>query len=241
MKKKRRGISRYTVMFIPDTSDNAKTYELTFDTLARWIVGVLAFFAIVVCLFISVILRNNQAMYGENGYVEQIKALKEENRELMKKAEDMEGVGKDSARADTEGKDKDPETLEDVPGIFPVRGTATMIKDPTSLAESFPNRLVLIALSGSEIVAAADGVVEEVLEYEKKEGEFSVAVMLDHRNGYETVYLLSGEPYILVQKGSKLWKGDVIAKLSDEETVVGYDIMYGGESLDPSELIDETE
>ena len=82
MKKKKKGISRYTVMFIPDTSDNAKSYELTFDTIARWIVAVLALFAVIICLFISVIIRNNEAMYGENGFMAQITALKEENESL---------------------------------------------------------------------------------------------------------------------------------------------------------------
>ena len=109
----------------------------------------------------------------------------------------------------------------------------------TSQAESYPDRLVMLALSGSEVAASADGVVKEIYTYEPAENEFSYAIMIDHRNGYETVYLISGEPYIIVQKGSKLKRGDVLAKLSDEETIVGYDIMYGGASLDPSGLMSE--
>ncbi len=238
MKKKRRGISRYTVMFIPDTSDNEKSYELTFDTIARWIVLIMALLAIVICLFISMIIRNQKAIYGENGYIEQINELREENRELKEKAgasagEPSDGLLKESDR----GREEDIESDSDVPTIFPVKGTATIIKDPTSYSESFPFRLVMLALKGSEVMVAADGVVEEIYEYEKQEGEYRFAVMVDHRNGYETVYLLSGNPEILAEKGLKLEKGDLIARVKDDETIIGYDVMYGGESLDPSELI----
>ncbi|MCR4654939.1 MAG: M23 family metallopeptidase [Lachnospiraceae bacterium] len=238
MKKKRRGISRYTVMFIPDTSDNEKSYELTFDTIARWIVLVLALFAIVICLFISMIIRNQRAIYGENGYIEQINELREENRELKEKT----GVSaKEPPGSLSRDRDRSAEAVtaddSDVPTIFPVKGTATIIKDPTSYSESFPFRLVMLALKGSEVIVAADGVVEEIYEYEKQEDEYRFAVMVDHRNGYETVYLLSGNPEILAEKGLKLKRGDLLARVKDDETIIGYDVMYGGESLDPSDLI----
>ena len=64
-------------------------------------------------------------------------------------------------------------------------------------------------------------------------------MMIDHRNGYETVYLLSGEPEILAEKGLILKQGDVLARVKEDETIIGYDIMYGGESLNPSEIIKE--
>ena len=105
-------------MFIPDTSDNASSYELTFDKLARWIVLILSFFAIIICLFVSVILRNNEAMYGENGYEARIEALREENNALKQELEEISrssekpaGNGKNKEnkenKADKDGKEKE--------------------------------------------------------------------------------------------------------------------------------------
>ena len=257
MKKKKRGISRYTVMFIPDTSDNASSYELTFDKLARWIVLILSFFAIIICLFVSVILRNNEAMYGENGYEARIEALREENNALKQELEEISrssekpaGNGKNKEnkenKADKDGKEKEEDAEstdpskktqgEDIPGVFPINGSAAIISDPTSQAGSNPYRLIMAAPSGCEVIAAAGGVVEEILEYEPQENEFRFAIRVDHKNGYETVYLISGDPQIRALKGAEVARGDVLAALSDDETIVGYDIIYEGENLDPSGL-----
>ncbi len=195
-----------------------------------------------ICLFISVILRNNKAIYGENGYIEQINELREENKELREQAGVPDAPSPEAVSEGMGGHDEEEaQDASDIPKVFPVKGTATIIKDPTAYSEDFPFRLVMLALDGSEVVAAADGVVEEIYEYDKKEGDYTYAVMIDHRNGYETVYLLSGEPEILAEKGLKLKKGDLLARVRDDETIIGYDIMYGGESLDPSGLISEQE
>ena len=234
-------------MFIPDTTDNAKTYELTFDRLARWVVLFVCVLALVVCLFISVILRNNEAMYGKDGYVEQMQTLKAENEQLRKelsqaKAKDSAGETaeeREEKTADRSDPPQENETAEDKPpGLLPINGIATVIKDPTSEAEDFPDRMVFLALRDSEVIAGAAGVVREIYEYEQRENEFSVALLLDHRNGYETVYLISGKPKIFVQKGMRVERGDVLARLSEDESIVGYDIMYGGTSLNPAELLD---
>ncbi len=259
MKKKKKGISRYTVMFIPDTSDNASSYELTFDKLARWIVLVLSFFAIIICLFISVILRNNEAMYGENGYEARIEALKAENEALKEELKEISenteepvsenieepagSAGSGESKEDEKtgeseektGSSENPQD-EDIPGIFPLNGSSAIIRDPTSQAGSNPNRLVMAARSGCEVIAAAGGTVEDISEYEPEESEFRFVIRVDHKNGYETVYLISGDPQISVLKGAEVARGDVLASLSDDETIVGYDIIYEGESLDPSGL-----
>ncbi|MCR5791519.1 MAG: M23 family metallopeptidase [Lachnospiraceae bacterium] len=238
MKKRKRGISRYTVMFIPDTTDDTKSYELTFDRLARWIALFFALIAIVVCLFISVIIRNQREIYGENGYVEQLSALKEENESLRRElAGGATGQKAEGTPENGEEETQEIPQTEDMPSILPVRGTATIVKDPTKQASRYPDRLVLLALKDSEVIAAADGVVEEVYYYEPSDNDYRVAVMVDHRNGYETVYLVSGDPEVKVQKGTRLKKEDLLAEIREDETIVGYDILYGGSSLDPAKLL----
>ncbi|MBQ7564112.1 MAG: peptidoglycan DD-metalloendopeptidase family protein [Lachnospiraceae bacterium] len=244
MKKRKKGITRYTVMFIPDTSDNAKTYELTFDRMARWIVLVVCIIALVICLFVSIILRNNEIMYGENGYVEQIRALQEENDRLRDQAgETAVSKGADEAAEETAalkeegaGEAEKDAVDEEPPAILPINGIATVIKDPTGEAAEYPDRMVFLALKDSEVIAGADGIVKEIYEYEQRKNEYSIALLLDHRNGYETVYLISGEPKLSVQKGMRVGRGDVLARLSEDESIVGYDILYGGTSLNPAEL-----
>ncbi len=218
MKNRKKGISRYTVMFIPDTSDNAKSYELTFDTLSRWIVGIVAVVAVIICLFISIIIKSNEAIYGENGYVDQIEKLSVENEELRKQVEKkVEEEGKES-----EGeKGSEEDQKNDIPRMLPIEGNATLIKDPTKLSSEYPYRLVFLALPESKVIASADGIVKEIYEYEEEENEFSHAVLLDHKNGYESVYLISGDPLITVQAGRMVDKGEELARLSDNETIVG--------------------
>ena len=246
-------------MFIPDTTDNAKSYELTFDRLARWVVLFVCVIALVICLFVSVILRNNEMIYGENGYIAQMEALKEENERLQA---ELSGEGASSAElsresvteqaggksntdtadgAEPEGSEEETDGLidEEAPEVLPINGTATVIKDPTSEASEYPDRIVFLALKDSEVTAGAGGVVKEIYRYEQEKNEFSVALLLDHRNGYETVYLMSGEPKLFVQKGMRIGRGEALAKLLEDESIVGYDILYGGTSLNPAELLGE--
>ena len=51
--KPRLKMSRYTVMLVPDSTDEAKTYEFSIDKIARYVVIGLAVIVIIACLIIS--------------------------------------------------------------------------------------------------------------------------------------------------------------------------------------------
>lgn len=92
--------------------------------------------------------------------------------------------------------------------------------------------LDLVAPTGEDVIATADGVVESVARAQMLEGN---RVVISHERGYETVYAhLSG---ILVRKGQKVKKGTVIGRVGNSGTSFAphlhYKVSQDGRILDP--------
>ena len=61
-------------------------------------------------------------------------------------------------------------------------------------------------------------------------------VVLDHGNGYQSVYRNNGTA--LVKNGETLGKGYIIFSLGDDNQELGYQIMQNDQYIDPMTLID---
>ena len=91
---------------------------------------------------------------------------------------------------------------------------------------------------GSNIYAAADGTVEAVQNNFEEAGTSSVGnyVIIDHGNGYKTVYNHCNAVY--VKKGQTVGKGDVIASIGNTGNVTGpslhFELLKDGVSIDPN-------
>lgn len=91
---------------------------------------------------------------------------------------------------------------------------------------------------GSNIYAAADGTVEVVQNNFEEAGTSSVGnyVIIDHGNGYKTVYNHCNAVY--VKKGQTVGKGDVIASIGNTGHVTGpslhFELLKDGVSIDPN-------
>ena len=96
----------------------------------------------------------------------------------------------------------------------------------------FHGGLDLVSPVGVEVVATADGRVASVERTMKLQG---TRIILDHGNGYETVYAHLSD--VLVRKGQKVSRGDVIARTGNTGTSFAphlhYEVIRNGHQLDP--------
>ncbi len=131
-------------------------------------------------------------------------------------------------------------TLKNIPSVLPIRnfnignmGASLGRKvHPFYKTMVFHNGLDMAAHSGTEVIATADGVVKSVERGKKIEG---TKIVLDHGNGYTTVYSHLSD--VLVRKGKSVKKGDVIARVGNTGVSFAphlhYEVLYNDEPMDP--------
>ena len=127
-----------------------------------------------------------------------------------------------------------------IPSIVPLKdfsirqsGASTGMKiNPFYKTVVMHNGMDLLAASGTQVLAGADGVVAKAVKNGKREGS---SVEIDHKNGYVTVYNHLGN--IKVRKGQKVNQGDVIAEVGltgmSFAPHLHYEVWYNGKVMDP--------
>lgn len=94
------------------------------------------------------------------------------------------------------------------------------------------NGIDLLAQTGTFVLCAADGVVEEVKRKDRVLGNY---IVVDHNNGYKTKYCYLGE--ILVTRGRSVKQGGIIAKVGlsgmSFAPHLHYEVQFLGKSVDP--------
>ena len=131
--------------------------------------------------------------------------------------------GEDAENENTDGENADGENTEgeenDADGQLPEREAAPV------LVAHFESPV------GSRILASGGGVVTRVIE----DDLYGTLVVVDHRNGYTSLYRNRGEA--AHQPGDTVRRGDTLFQIGEENTKFGYQIRFNEENLDPSELI----
>ena len=132
------------------------------------------------------------------------------------------------------------DVLRDIPSILPIAdfplgnvGASLGRKmHPFYKEMVFHGGLDLVAPAGKEVVATADGRVASVERAMKLQG---TRIIVDHGNGYETVYAHLSD--VLVRKGQRVSRGDVIARTGNTGTSFAphlhYEVIRNGRQLDP--------
>lgn len=144
-----------------------------------------------------------------------------------------------SGLADTlSGYDRD--MLRDIPAVLPIRnfplgniGASVGRKmHPFYKKVVYHGGLDFVVPAGIEVIATADGTVESVERAMKLQG---TRIVIDHGNGYETVYAHLSD--VLVRKGQKIKRGDIIARTGNSGTSFAphlhYEVVKDGVQLDP--------
>lgn len=222
-------MSRYTVMLVPDSTDDAKTYEFTIDKIARYAVVALAVIIIIVSLIVSFAvknyrLRNDSSLQAviDNMEVE-MKALEDENAQI-----------KEVARLSDENVSELKERISEleietaglyIPNIYPYKGSAIQISDLV-----VKDALSYSCLTGVSIVATANGIVENIVD-----DMYGYTVVIDHKNGYKTQYTMEEVP--MVAKGDMVVRGEVLAYVQEDDETLSYAVVIDGKNQDPKDFL----
>ena len=113
------------------------------------------------------------------------------------------------------------------PTMLPITGSATI----REVTEGDPMS-VFMAAEGAVVVATAGGVVLEIGE----DTEFGHRVVIDHGNGYVTIYRYQSDP--LVATGDSVAQGGTLYVINEEDTELGYQIMKDEVYVAPSEMME---
>ena len=160
------------------------------------------------------------------------------------------------AMAIAEQEKEDAETAEKhIPSGFPLTGSATIVdisvmdEPEQELAGYFnydvgdryttetstvteENPIAVFEMSTiSDVVATAEGTVIAI----NDDDIFTRCVMIDHGNGYITIYRNNADPKVTV--GDEVVKGTILFVGGDSNIYLGYQITYEGEYVDPMEII----
>jgi hypothetical protein len=132
------------------------------------------------------------------------------------------------------------EGVKSVPSIVPikdftVRQTGASVGEkmhPFYKTVTMHTGMDLLAATGTPILAAADGVVENAVRNGKKDG---INVTINHQNGYVTVYKNMGK--MSVRKRQKVKQGDVIGSVGMSGITFAphlhYEVWYNGQMMNP--------
>ena len=236
----------YTMLLIPNSSDSAKTVEITYDRLLQLLTGAVATAIIVIGLIISMMVHNHrlknsledaEKSVGElsaaNSALEQtVTALNEQidaDKEVFSKIEDTISKKEEEEAASAEE--------AAIPDSIPLRNaSAILVEDPYADSNGGQtNGLVFSATRGAVVTATADGTVMHV-DSDENNPFYTRGIVIDHGNGYVTYYRLSGD--VSTEEGINVVQNDVIAVLT-EDGYVAYEIKKDGEFVDPRTLIKE--
>lgn len=87
------------------------------------------------------------------------------------------------------------------------------------------------ATDGTSAVASGTGTVIEVAD----DVDFGYRVVIDHGNGYQSVYLNKAEP--VVKEGDSITRGATVYMIKSENTILGYQIIENGIYINAMDMI----
>lgn len=116
---------------------------------------------------------------------------------------------------------------QSIPSFFPMTGSASI----EEITEGEPT-CILNGTAETVVVATATGVVTEVGE----DTDYGGRVVLDHGNGYVTIYRNRGKS--LVKVGDTVAQGGALYYISSDNTKLGYQVQQDGVYINPMQLFD---
>lgn len=225
--------SKYALILVHERNDGT-IKKHTISSIVVEIAAVVLFMLVVVitCKFVydSIIIKEakkeivNQIV-TINNLTDENEALSVENSTLSSKV----AILSETVSKKTEVEDAiSQETIENaMPKGFPLSGSATMKE-----AEEGEPMLIFTASGEVNVITSGTGTVVSV----DADETYGTRVVVDHGNGYQSVYRNSGTP--LVKNGETLGKGYILFSMKDDNKELGYQILQNDEYIDPMILID---
>ncbi len=154
--------------------------------------------------------------------------LLRENEELQEKVEILSDTINGKIQQEKEREARIAQTY--IPTGFPLRGTASYKEDETAL-EGNPVA-VFYASQGTSVVATANGTVSSVT----GDGEAGYIVMIDHGNGYFSVYRNGAVPK--VKEGDSVTNATELFNIETGKEELRYQIIENEKYIDPLGLME---
>lgn len=89
----------------------------------------------------------------------------------------------------------------------------------------------LTGSEGSSVIASADGSVISIT----TDSGYLHCIKIDHGNGYNSIYRNDGD--VMVKEGDEVVRGAILYVIGEDNTELGYQIMYDEKYIDPMDLI----
>lgn len=114
-----------------------------------------------------------------------------------------------------------------MPTLLPITGSASI----EEVSEGEP-MCIFTASQGTTVVATANGTVETLVD----DAEYGHVLTVNHGNGYKTIYKNQGDA--LVKVGDSVNQGTSLFIIGEDNTSLGYQIMWEEELIDPMDLLE---
>ena len=258
--KKHRRKRSYTIQIIPDDPDaGISIYRLGHG--GSQFLGFFLFFAVValICVIVYGVLTIMGLRDVNSIQAAQIVSLNADKETLTAKISDQNAMIDQLSKSISQKTLKETfaeqeEAEKHLPTGSPVTGASTMtatkdLEEADTIEEAIrlqaervangedistipgdPMLYFTDAAEGSSIVATGSGTIE-VIEQDKKYGN---RVVIDHGNGYKSIYRNAGEPMMRV--GDNVVRGSILYVISSGNTTIGYQITKDDEFIDPETI-----
>lgn len=230
-KKHKRKVSRI-VIFTTDAVD-AKTKQIKIRPWAA------ALMTLVICCLIGIIIgfavheaqiwelanrKNAKQAETITALEEEIDGLEAEIETLTAEKEIMSvAVVENQQEADALAEELEQQSL---PTDYPLTGSAGI----DEVTEGDP-MIIFTASEGTTVVASAKGTVIMI----KEDATYGNVVVIDHGNGYVSVYKNKGESQ--VQVGAEVAKGTTLFLIGEDNIQLGYQIIKDGAYISPTDVL----
>ena len=162
---------------------------------------------------------------------QEIVELTEENEDLVSLREEL--MDKVIILSDTINQKVEEEEAQEqekarahMPVGFPMSSSASLEE-----ANSEEPMVKLVGSVGSSIIASADGMVVSI----NTDSGYLHCIRIDHGNGYTSIYRNDGD--VMIKEGDEVVRGAILYVIGEDNTELGYQIMYNEKYIDPMELI----
>lgn len=229
--KKRRKMN-YTLMIFADSKDG----RIRQMGIGPAFIESLVVIIVAVIIILSVICYRNQESIAlletENANQRaEIEKLTAENADLVSLREELSD--KVTILSDTiNQKVEEEEAMEEaqaqahMPVGFPMSSSASLEE-----VEAENPMVKLNGSEGSSIIASADGTVVSIT----TDSGYLHCIKIDHGNGYQSIYRNDGEA--MIKEGDEVVRGAILYVIGEDNTALGYQIMYDEKYIDPMDLI----
>ncbi|MDE7479175.1 MAG: peptidoglycan DD-metalloendopeptidase family protein [Lachnospiraceae bacterium] len=170
----------------------------------------------------------DELMEQNEELMEQNESLITENEELQEKVSILSDTVNNKVQKEQEREAEIAQTY--IPTGFPLKGSATYNESETEL-DGNPIAVFHTAL-GTSVIATANGTVSSIA----GDADVGYIVMVDHGNGYYTVYRNGTMPS--VKEGEDVTNITELFRIEEGNETLGYQIIENNQFIDPLSLME---